>query len=83
VAYALLGDKAKYLSFAMIALFLVLAITVSPSWLLWSVMMLFFGLRHPPALNQAVKLQPIHVALAIIALLVLALVFMPVPLYGA
>ena len=83
VAYALLGEKAKYLSYAMIALFLVLAITVSSSWMWWSVMMLFFGLNHPPALNQVVKLQPIHIALAIIALLVLVLVFMPVPLYEA
>jgi Zn-dependent protease len=83
VAYALLGEKAKYLSYAMIALFLVLAITVSESWMWWSVMMLFFGLNHPPALNQAVKLQPIHIALAIIALLVLVLVFMPMPFYQA
>jgi Zn-dependent protease len=83
VAYALLGENAKYLSYAMIGLFLVLAITVSPDWMWWSVIMLLFGLNHPPALNQAVKLQPFHLALAVIALLVLVLVFMPIPLYGA
>ena len=82
VAYALLGQKATYLSYAMIGLFVVLSLTVSTSWMLWSVLLLFFGRAHPPALNQAAKLQPIHLALALIALLILVLVFMPNPLYG-
>jgi Zn-dependent protease len=82
VAYALLGEKAKYLSYAMIGLFIVLSITVSPSWMWWSAMMLLLGLNHPPSLNQAVKPQPVHVALAVIALLVLVLVFTPTPITG-
>ena len=81
VAYALLGPKAKYLSYAMIGAFIVLSITVSDSWILWSVLLFFLGRSHPPALNQATKLQPVHVALAVVALLILVLVFMPNPLY--
>ncbi len=80
IAYALLGKYAKYLSYAMIALFGALAFLVSETWLLWAIMLLLFGRTHPPSLNQAVKLEPFHFALAIIAVLVLILVFVPNPL---
>jgi Zn-dependent protease len=82
VAYAILGPVARYLSYAMIAGFIVLSLTVSQSWVLWAMLLLLFGRSHPPALNQVVKPEPLHVALAIIALLVLILVFVPNPLYA-
>jgi Zn-dependent protease len=82
IAYALLGPAARYVSYAMIGLFVVLSLTVSESWLLWTALLLLFGRNHPPALNQVLKLKPLHVALAIIALLVLILVFVPNPLYS-
>ncbi|HEY3291449.1 MAG TPA: site-2 protease family protein [Anaerolineae bacterium] len=80
IAYAILGPFAKYLSYAMIAVFGALALLVSDSWLIWAIMLLIFGRSHPPSLNQAVKLEPLHFALAIIAVLVLVLVFVPNPL---
>jgi Zn-dependent protease len=82
IAYAILGPSSKYLSYVMIAAFGALALLVSESWLLWAVMLLLFGRSHPPSLNQAVKLEPLHFALAIIAVLMLVLVFVPNPLSG-
>jgi membrane-associated protease RseP (regulator of RpoE activity) len=82
IAYAILGPTAKYLSYAMIAVFAILSLTVSDTWILWTLLMLAFGRTHPPSLNQAVKLEPIHFALAIIAVLVLVLAFTPNPLYS-
>jgi membrane-associated protease RseP (regulator of RpoE activity) len=81
IAHALLGTNARYLSYVMIAGFIALAAFVSTSWMLWALLLLLFGRNHPPALNQAVKLEPLHFALAIIAVLVLLLVFVPNPLY--
>ncbi len=82
IAYAILGQRARYLSYAMIAVFMALALLLSESWLLWAIMLLLFGRSHPPSLNQSVKLEPIHFALALIAVLVLVLVFVPNPLSG-
>jgi membrane-associated protease RseP (regulator of RpoE activity) len=81
VAYAILGPTARYLSYAVIAVFLVLSITISPNWMVWTFLLFLLGRNHPPTLNQAVKLKPLHFALAVIALVVLALVFVPNPLY--
>ena len=82
IAYAILGQRAKYLSYVMIAVFMALALLLSESWLLWAILLLLFGRSHPPSLNQSVKLEPIHFALALIAVLVLVLVFVPNPLSG-
>ena len=60
----------------------ILGPTVSDTWVLWTLLMLAFGRSHPPSLNQSVKLDPIHFALAFIALLVLVLAFTPNPLYN-
>ncbi|HQX75581.1 MAG TPA: site-2 protease family protein [Thermoflexales bacterium] len=80
VAYAILGENAKYLGYAVIAVMLILAITVSQGWLLWVALLLLFGRSHPPLLNQAAKLEPLHYALAIAGLLVFILTFVPMPM---
>ncbi|MCS7060300.1 MAG: site-2 protease family protein [Anaerolineae bacterium] len=83
VAYAVLGQAARYLYYAMLVIFLGLTVFVSQSWLLWTVLLFLFGRNHPPALNQAARLEPQHYALALIGCLVLLLVFMPNPLWVA
>lgn len=80
VAYAILGDQAKYLGYAVIAVMLILTVTVSQSWLLWVALMLLFGRNHPGSFNEAVKLEPLHYALALAGLLVLILTFVPMPM---
>lgn len=81
IAYALLGPAAKYLSYVMTAAFVAMSLLVSPNWMLWTLLLFFFGRGHPPALNQAVKLKPVHILLAVLALIVLVLVFVPNPLF--
>jgi len=80
IASALLGGKAKYLSYAMIAVMIALS-AISTSWLLWAVLLFIFGRNHPPALNKAARLDALHYGLGIVALLMLLLVFVPRPIF--
>lgn len=80
VAYALLGHRAHYLAYAMFGVCLVLGILVSSSWLIWAVMILLIGLRHPAPLDDISPLSRAHIALAIFGLLVFVLLLMPAPL---
>jgi Zn-dependent protease len=80
-AYAILGQRAEVVFWAMIATFLGLSVFVSSSWMLWTALLFVFGRSHPPALNQASRLDPLHYALALAALLVLILVFVPNPIF--
>jgi membrane-associated protease RseP (regulator of RpoE activity) len=51
-----------------------------PGWLLWCVIVLVIGLRHPPVYDEDVPLDPKRRALAWVALALFALSFMPVPI---
>jgi membrane-associated protease RseP (regulator of RpoE activity) len=80
IAYALLGARARYLSYLVIAAMLGLAL-IATTWLVWAVLLFFFARQHPPPLNEAVRLRPHHYALILAAALVFILTFVPRPVY--
>ncbi|MCP4203072.1 MAG: site-2 protease family protein [bacterium] len=49
-------------------------------WLLWCLIILIIGLRHPPVADEALGLEPRHRAVGWLCLLIFALSFMPIPL---
>jgi membrane-associated protease RseP (regulator of RpoE activity) len=51
-----------------------------PGWLLWSVIVLVIGLRHPPVYDESLPLDRKRRALAWVALAIFVLSFMPVPI---
>jgi membrane-associated protease RseP (regulator of RpoE activity) len=80
IAYALLGPRAKFASYVALAIMACLAF-VSATWLLWVVLLFFFGRNHPLPLNDAVRLRPRDYALVAASIVVLVLVFVPTPFY--
>ena len=51
-----------------------------PGWLLWCAIVLVIGLFHPPVYDESIPLDPKRRALALLALLLFVLCFIPVPL---
>jgi len=51
-----------------------------PGWVLWAVIVLVIGLRHPPVWDEREPLDAKRQALAVLALVIFILSFMPVPL---
>jgi len=49
------------------------------AWLVWAVILLLLGDRHPPLLNEREALPRGRIALAVVALIIFLLSFMPVP----
>ena len=84
ILYALLGkEKAKKIArFIFVALFFLGF--AWEGWWLWAVMLYFLGRKHAEPLDQITELDPKRRKLALFALLLFILVFIPVPLvvYG-
>jgi membrane-associated protease RseP (regulator of RpoE activity) len=78
--YALLGrERARRVSGAASGALLALGLTLSWMWLCWWVVTRFVvGLRHPPALEEA-PLTPGRRALALLAMVLLVVTFVPMP----
>ncbi len=78
-ARALLGEKTKYMSYAMAA-FLIGMGLLYPGWLIFGLLVILLGLRHPPPLNEVVKLDKKRIAVAITGFLLFTITFVPVPI---
>jgi membrane-associated protease RseP (regulator of RpoE activity) len=79
VARGLLGDKAKYLSFAVIAVLLVMGIWYT-GWLIFGMLILVLGLRHPAPLNDISPIGGHRVVVGAIGIALLLVTFTPTPL---
>jgi membrane-associated protease RseP (regulator of RpoE activity) len=79
--YALWPRAHRNLTRFLVVLLLPLGLFVWPGWLFWFAVLLIFGTDHP-YVPEAPGLTPGRKWLALFALLMLALTFMPVPIQG-
>ncbi len=79
VARALLGARAKYLTWATIAALVGIGIYYF-GWLIFALFILFIGARHPPPLNDISKLDKKRIAVGAVAFAILVVAFVPIPM---
>ncbi len=80
IARALLGAKAKYLGYAVIAILAGITVSLFFGWILLVILLLFLGVRHPPPLNDLTPLDAKRKGLGVFAFAILILAFIPVPM---
>lgn len=81
VARGALRDKHKYASIGAIGLLIVSSFLLGGGWLFFALFIVFIiGVGHPPALNEYVPLSPWLKGLSVLALVIFALSFVPVPI---
>lgn len=80
VAYSLLGRRAYYVAYAVLAICVLFGVIFSYTWLFWAVLATLTGIRHPAPLNDVPQLGGAHKALAIAGLILFVLLLMPAPL---
>ena len=79
IAYALLGRKARYLTWAIIGAILLLGV-VWRGWLLWAVLIFAFSRSRVGPLNDVSPLTGTEIAVAVALLVLFLLTFTPLPL---
>jgi membrane-associated protease RseP (regulator of RpoE activity) len=80
IAYAFLGEMHTKLSKVLIAVLVVLGVFVYEGWLVWAVLLLFLGLRHPPIMYSEIPLDPRRKMIGYATLAIFILTFTPVPI---
>jgi len=81
VSYALFRGIHRRISEAFVFTLIPLGIFYWRGWLLWSVVLLLIGLRHPVTLDDSVPLRDRHLWLGWIGLAMFVLCFTPIPFY--
>jgi membrane-associated protease RseP (regulator of RpoE activity) len=79
IVYAFLGERTKYLSWILVAIFIPMGFYFARSWLFWAALLLFFGMRHPSVVDPE-PIGPTRTKLALFAAFMLLVCFTPSPI---
>lgn len=79
ILYAVLGDKHRTVSRGLFIALVPLGFFCWAGWMVWAVILLFIGLRHPVVLAPSEPLDRGRKLLALVAVLVFVLTFIPTP----
>lgn len=82
IMYALLGERHEWISKGMIPVLVILGILFWPGWILWAIIMIFLGYRHPPVVHPWIELDRKRKIVGWIALAIFILTFTPTPVKG-
>ncbi len=80
IAYALLGERHTTLSKALVGVLVILGVFVYEGWLVWAVLLLILGLRHPPIVYSEIPLDPRRKMIGYTTVAIFFLTFTPVPI---
>ena len=80
IAYALFGKHHRKIAYGVFLSLLALGYLWS-GWFFWAFIILFFiKLRHPPVIDETIKLGPGRILIGLITLAIFILTFMPLPI---
>jgi membrane-associated protease RseP (regulator of RpoE activity) len=82
VLYALFGERARRVAGAFMAAFAVMAVFFWVGWLVWALLILVLGLRHPRMMDEDAGLPASRKILAVVLLAIFVLSFIPDPVKG-
>lgn len=82
ITYALFGEKHLIIAKIIIPLLIVLGIFYWQGWLLWAVLMIILGYRHPPVVYPDIELDRKRKVIGWICLVIFILTFTVVPIKG-
>lgn len=82
IAYALFGDRHEKIAKTSIPVLVVLGFVFWPGWIVWAVLMLFIGYRHPPVVFPQIQLDSKRRIAGWVSLAIFILTFTPMPISG-
>jgi membrane-associated protease RseP (regulator of RpoE activity) len=82
ITYALLGEKHEWISKGMIPVLIILGLLFWLGWIVWAIIMIFLGYRHPPVMYPWIQLDRKRRIVGWIALAIFILTFTPTPVKG-
>jgi membrane-associated protease RseP (regulator of RpoE activity) len=82
IVYALFGERHEKIAKTSIPILVLLGFIFWPGWILWAVLMLFIGYRHPPVVYPQIQLDRKRRIVGWVSLVIFILTFTPMPISG-
>ncbi len=82
IVYALFGEKHGLIAKITIPVLLVMGIVFWRGWIIWAVLMIIIGYRHPPVVYPDIQLDKKRIYVGWVSLVIFILTFTPTPVQG-
>lgn len=82
ISYALFGEKHAIIAKITIPVLVVLGIAFWPGWLIWAVLMIIMGYKHPPVVYPYIELDRKRRMIGWVSFIIFILTFTPMPVQG-
>jgi membrane-associated protease RseP (regulator of RpoE activity) len=82
VSFALLGEKSKSLARLLLGAFFVMGVFFWVGWIVWALVILLLGLKHPRVVDEGGRLSPARRYVGVLILAVFIVSFIPAPIKG-
>jgi len=79
VAYAILGEKHENISKILVLSMIILGFLFWEGWIIWAILLIILGLRHPPVLYWETPLDKKRQLISWISTIIFILTFIPMP----
>lgn len=79
IAYALFGEKQVWIARLIIILLFILGLTYWEGWIMWALLLLIIGHKHPPVVYPEIQLDRKRRLTGILSFLIFIVTFIPVP----
>lgn len=79
IVFAVFGERHRYISIVLVGTLGIFGFLFWEGWLIWAVLMIILGIRHPPILYWEVPLDPKRKLISITAFIIFAITFIPSP----
>ncbi len=77
---ALLGDRSRFASYGAVVLLFGIGLFLYQGWIIFAILILFLGMRHPPPLNDITPLDLKRVGIGVAVAIILVTGFVLVPI---
>jgi membrane-associated protease RseP (regulator of RpoE activity) len=82
IIYAVLGPKAKAVGRVLVVLLVLMGVFFWAGWIIWAVLILILGVRHPRVWNEGSSLDRKRTIWAVLMAIIFAVSFIPAPIQG-
>ena len=82
IVYALFGEKHSLIAKITIPVLIVMGITLWPGWLVWAILMIVMGHKHPPVVYPHIQLDKNRKIIGWVSFAIFILTFTPMPVKG-
>lgn len=79
IVFAVFGERHRHISIVLVGTLGIFGFLFWEGWLIWAVLMIILGTRHPPILYWEVPLDPKRKLISITAFIIFAITFIPSP----